>query len=77
MKVKCRLFIDVTSEAIAKLVQDVLKVDNAGYLETRLLNKGIEALIETDDLLSLLNTLNDFCSCLSLAISVLSETENS
>jgi len=70
MHVKCRVLIECRSSKNAKLINDSIKIDNEGYLETKVEGNFILAEIETDKILSLLHTLDDFLSCLSLSIKI-------
>lgn len=70
MYVKCRVLIECENSEKAKVINGSIKIDNEGYLETKVEGNFILAEIETDKILSLLHTLDDFLSCLSLSIKI-------
>ncbi len=59
--------IDCGSAAKAKIVNEALKIDNERYIESRVDGKHIVATCR-GDAMSLVHTLNDFFSCLQLAM---------
>ncbi|KAA0012292.1 MAG: hypothetical protein FE041_03785 [Thermoplasmata archaeon] len=67
MKVKCKLIIECKSNKEAKIIHDSLRIDNERFISTRVNGNFIEAEARAKEALSLLHTLNDFLSCLSIA----------
>ncbi len=67
MKVKCKLLIECESKREAMIINESLKVDNERYIFTRVKGNFIEAKAEAKEILSLLHTIDDFLSCLSVA----------
>ena len=59
--------IDCGSVAKAKIVNEALKIDNERYIESRVEGKHIVAICR-GNAMSLVHTLNDFFSCLQLAM---------
>ncbi|RLD44003.1 MAG: hypothetical protein DRI88_10190 [Bacteroidetes bacterium] len=64
---KLSVKIDCGSERKAKIINEALKIDNERYIESHVEGKYIVAKCE-GEALSLLHTINDFFSCLQLAI---------
>ena len=60
--------IDCGSNKKAKIVNEALKIDNERYIESFVVGKFIIAKGKARDGMSMLHTLNDFFSCLNLAI---------
>ncbi|MBC7080649.1 MAG: hypothetical protein H5T44_00115 [Thermoplasmatales archaeon] len=73
MKVKCELRIEFKSEEEAKCINDAIKIDNEGYISTRVRGKFIEAEIEADEIMSIVHTLEDFFSCLKEAMEIFNQ----
>jgi len=73
MKVRCRLRIEFKSEEEARCVNEALKIDNEGYISTKLNGKFIEAEIEASKIMSLLHTMDDFFSCLKEASEIFTQ----
>lgn len=71
MHIKCKLYIRMEDEHKTKLVNDSIKQDNERYIVSRVNGNSIEATASGDDVLSMLHTLDDFLSCLSLAMRVI------
>ena len=74
MHIKCKLCIEMRDEHEAKLVNDSIEMDNEGYIVSQVRGNSIEATAAGDDVLSMLHTLDDFLSCLSLVIRVIDKT---
>ncbi|MEM2935136.1 MAG: KEOPS complex subunit Pcc1 [Candidatus Thermoplasmatota archaeon] len=73
MKVKCTLRIKFKSEEEARNVNEALKIDNEGYISTKVNGKFIEAEIKEDEIMSIIHTLEDFFSCLKEAIEIITQ----
>lgn len=67
MKVRCKLRIDCGSPQHAAIINGAVSIDNERYISSGAKGKFIEAEAEADSILSLLHTLDDFLSCISLA----------
>lgn len=73
MKVKCGLKIGFKSEEEARYVNEALKIDNEGYIYTKVNGKFIEAEIEASNIMSIAHTLDDFLSCLKEASEIFTQ----
>ncbi|MBC7128837.1 MAG: hypothetical protein H5T45_03785 [Thermoplasmatales archaeon] len=73
MKAKCRLKIEFKSEEEAKYVNEAIKIDNEGYISTKVNGRFIEAEIEANKIMSIAHTLDDFLSCLKEAIEIITQ----
>lgn len=69
MKGTVRLLIDCGNAKKAEIINKALRIDNEGYIESMAKGKYIEA-IASGSLSSLLNTINDFLSCLQMAMKI-------
>lgn len=63
------------SEDIAGKVYDAVEQDNAGYVRAERTGDSIVASIEASSLKSLLHTLDDLLSCVSVAEKIVSNGE--
>lgn len=70
MHVKCKVLIECESIEKAEIINNSIKIDNEDYVKTEVKENFILAEIETDKILSLLHTLDDFLSCISLSIKI-------
>lgn len=70
--VRCSLVLEFGSGDEAEKVHRSVALDNDGYLETRVEGRTVVAEIRADSLKSLLHTLDDFLSCVSVAEKVVS-----
>ena len=55
-------------------IRDSLEVDNYKFVETKLENDTLVTVIESESIMSLLHTTEDYLSCLTTAESVISQT---
>ena len=67
MRVNCKITIPCNNSEEACLINSVLEIDNVGYVECTVEENVIIATIESESTLSLLNTINDFLSCFTVA----------
>ena len=67
MEISCILEIDCGTPKKAEIINEALRVDNEGYMESKAEGSVIKARTNSENFLSLLHTLNDFLSCLLLA----------
>jgi tRNA threonylcarbamoyladenosine modification (KEOPS) complex Pcc1 subunit len=67
MDIKCKLEFYYDDEKTAKTVFDSVDVDNYGYVDAELREKKIVSRIKAKNLASLLHTLEDYLSCVSIA----------
>ncbi|MCD6512439.1 MAG: hypothetical protein J7K61_02415 [Thermoplasmata archaeon] len=67
MMAKFEIKIDCREEEKARIINDSLKIDNESYIQSHVEGRYIIARGESKDMLSILNTINDFLSCLTLS----------
>ncbi|MFQ5909122.1 MAG: KEOPS complex subunit Pcc1 [Thermoplasmata archaeon] len=67
MKVNCLLRFDCESEEEAKRVLSSVHADNEGFVETHLEGSALVSEISAESIPSLLHTLDDYLSCLTVA----------
>lgn len=69
-KVKCEIYIECKNKETANLINKALSIDNERYIKTEVRENYIIAKAEAENIMSLLHTLDDFLSCLSLAMKI-------
>ena len=67
MKISCTLEFDYDSEEEAEAVARAVAVDNEGFVEMNVEGKRIISTAESESIPSLIHTLEDFLSCVSVA----------
>ena len=67
MKISCTLEFDYDSEEQAQAVAKAVEVDNEGFVDMIVEGKKIKSTAESDSIPSLIHTLDDFLSCVSVA----------
>lgn len=65
--VQCIIDIEYPSEGVARDVHRSVELDNQGFVRTEVRGNSIHAEAEASSLNSLLHTLDDFLSCMSVA----------
>jgi hypothetical protein len=70
MHINCRISISCNNAEEANLINNALEIDNEGYVTSVVKENVIIATVESENSLSLLNTINDFLSCLALAVDI-------
>jgi len=65
--VRCSIEIDYPSEEIAKRVHRSVELDNQGYIHSEVRGRTILVQAEAESLKSMIHTLDDFLSCVSVA----------
>ena len=75
MKSTCTLEIELPDEATAQNIAKALELDNAGYIETKVVGSTIFATTEAADIMSLRNTVDDYLACLTVAQKSMVNTE--
>ena len=73
MDIECKLEFFYDDEKIAKTVFESVDVDNYGYVDAELKQKKIVSRIKAKSLASLLHTLEDYLSCVSIAEKMMSK----
>lgn len=71
MKVKCKLSIDFDNAENANKVLKSVKVDDFDFVKSKIIKNKLEAEIKSNNVSSLLHTLDDYLACVSVAIKVL------
>lgn len=71
MKAKCNLEIDLKNKDKAEKALKSIKVDDFDFVKSKIKNGTLIADIESESIPSLLHTLDDYLSCLSVAVKVL------
>jgi tRNA threonylcarbamoyladenosine modification (KEOPS) complex Pcc1 subunit len=67
MRVSCTLEFDYDSEEEAQAVAKAVEVDNEGFVKMDVEGKKIISTAESESISSLIHTLDDFLSCVSVA----------
>ncbi|KAA0002967.1 MAG: hypothetical protein FE048_02620 [Thermoplasmata archaeon] len=67
MKIHCEILLKYESEEEAKNIEKALSIDNEEFIRTYVKGNEVRGEIKGKNILSLLHTLNDFLSCLSVA----------
>jgi len=71
MKTSCRLKIDLKDDKTAKKVLESIKVDDYDFVESKLDGSILIADIKSNSVSSLLHTVDDYLSCVSVAEKVI------
>lgn len=66
-EIRCEMVLEYESHERAKMVADSLAPDNEDYLEMEVDGDSIICKTASEDNMSLLHTLDDFLSCVSVA----------
>jgi tRNA threonylcarbamoyladenosine modification (KEOPS) complex Pcc1 subunit len=67
MKSSCMLTFEFKDAETAKKIHRSIKIDDAGFVRSRLKGATLEASIESNSVASLLHTLDDYLACVSVA----------
>jgi tRNA threonylcarbamoyladenosine modification (KEOPS) complex Pcc1 subunit len=67
MKISCTLEFDYDSEEEAQAVAKAVEVDNEGFVNMIVERKKIKSTVKSESIPSLIHTLDDFLSCVSVA----------
>ncbi|MCK5459103.1 MAG: hypothetical protein KAI20_04370 [Thermoplasmatales archaeon] len=67
MKISCNLNIEYDDSKKAEKILRSIKVDDFDFVKSKIHNKSLEATITSKSVSSLLHTLDDYLSCLSVA----------
>ena len=73
MKIQCTLNFQYQNQTEADYVVNAVKVDNYNFVKTEVKNNKIVSNIESKTISSLIHTLDDYLSCMSLAERVVSK----
>jgi hypothetical protein len=75
MKINCTFLFEYQDHKTAQRIMDALEVDNKKFISTELEGNKLTARTETDSIMSLLHTFEDYLSCLSTAENVIMQTK--
>jgi hypothetical protein len=76
MRVRCKLTIQYESEHKAELINEIIKVDNEEYIKSKVNKNKIIADAEmSDNILSLLYTIDDFLLFLDFIMRIMNRIE--
>ena len=67
MKTYCDITIKYEDEKIVQMIHKSIEVDNFDFVSTKINKDQLEARIESKSVSSLLHTLDDYLSCISVA----------
>jgi hypothetical protein len=67
MKAQCVLTLEFRDADTAKKVHRSIKIDDSGFVQSRVKGRTLEASIESSSVASLLHTLDDYLACVSIA----------
>ena len=70
MDVACDLVIEFDNTEKVKTVMKSIEVDNFGFVKSKINGKKLEAQITGNSISSLLHTLDDYLSCISVAMKI-------
>ena len=74
MNVACDIIIDFDDENMVKTVLRSVKVDDFDFVKSKVAGKKMIARIESNNVSSLLHTLDDYLACISVAAKVLDKS---
>lgn len=67
MKIQCKIELEFENETRAKNICGAVKPDDEGYIESKVNGNKLVAIAESDSILGLRNTIDDYLACVSLA----------
>ena len=67
MKASCKITIEYKDRKVAETVLRAIKVDDSGFVDSKIIGSKLEAAIESKSISSLIHTLDDYLSCVSVA----------
>ncbi len=67
MRIQCRLELEFKDEKTASNICRTVKPDDGDYIESKVEGKKLVAFAESDSILGLRNTIDDYLACVSLA----------
>jgi tRNA threonylcarbamoyladenosine modification (KEOPS) complex Pcc1 subunit len=70
MEVSCEIVIDLGDVEKVKTVLKSIKVDDFDFVKSKVSGKRLEAKIKANSISSLIHTLDDYLSCVSVAMKV-------
>ncbi len=76
MKTTCTLTITCNTTTQANDIAQALTIDDQHYIHTTTQNNILTADIQTDNIKSLIQTLDDYLACLDVALSIATSDKN-
>lgn len=73
MKATCVLTFDFKDAETAKKVHRSIKIDDAGFVQSKVKGATLEASIASSSVASLLHTLDDYLACVSVASEIVNK----
>ena len=70
MKVLCTIVLEFENAEKAKKVLRSIEADDQGFVKSKVTGKKLEAIVEGSSVSSLLHTLDDYLSCVSVAAEI-------
>lgn len=70
MKTQCTLTFTYQNKAQAQAIAQALAIDDQNFIKTTTDNKTITAELQTDNIKSLIQTLDDYLACLDIATTI-------
>ena len=67
MKVQCNITLDFRNREETEKILRSIKVDDFDFVESKIIDNRIETKIESKSVSSLIHTLDDYLSCVSVA----------
>jgi tRNA threonylcarbamoyladenosine modification (KEOPS) complex Pcc1 subunit len=67
MRIQCTIELEFRDEDTARNVLGAVRPDDEGYIESRVEGNRLVAVAESDSILGLRNTVDDYLACVSLA----------
>ena len=76
MKTTCTLTITCNTADQANHIAQALKIDDQHYIHTTTQNNILTAELQTDNIKTLIQTLDDYLACLDVALSIATSDKN-
>jgi hypothetical protein len=67
MKIECKVSIEFEDVKTANAILKSIEIDNLNFIKSQIIGRKIETNIEGNTVSSLIHTLDDFLSCVSVA----------
>lgn len=67
MKITCRLELEFEDRETARSIHEAVKLDNEGYIESRVEGSKLVAETGSDNIMTVRNTLDDYLACVTVA----------
>ena len=67
MRTSCKLQLEFADEEMARNIAKAIELDNAGYVNAEVRGNMLTLTAESDDVLSLRNTMDDVLACITAA----------